>query len=138
MIALLVSLALSQAKPAGGVFPGAQAPTYKIANGKGTATLLVDQKSAKEASMAVLKFDAGAEVPEHAHDGSAEVLYVRTGKVEMVIGGTKQIAGAGDAIFIPAGTKHSAKALEASELVQVYTPSGPEQRFTQGPRVPAK
>ena len=112
------------------------APVHRIAGGKGTARLLLDASTgASAAALTHLTFAAGAEVPEHTHEGSAELLYVEEGLLEMTVGGKPYTAGPGDAVYIPAGARHSARATRAVRAVQVYAGPGPEQRFRQGERV---
>lgn len=118
------------------------APSYVIADGKGRARLLLDEgKGGKEASVTLLELDAGAAVPEHVHDGSAEILYIQKGAVEMIVDGKPVQASQGDVVRIPAGVKHSAKVVgkETLQAVQIYVGPGPEQRFTKGtPTTPVK
>lgn len=115
---------------------GETAPAYRILNGKGTARLLLGPGNGiQEMAVDEILFDPGASVPEHAHDGSAEILFIQSGAVDMTINGDHVPAGAGDAIYIPAGAKHSARVLgdrEPLRAVQIYLPPGPEQRYTQG------
>ncbi|MEW5854857.1 MAG: cupin domain-containing protein [Myxococcota bacterium] len=121
------------------VVSSSTAPMHGILNGKGSATLLHNASTgSKEASLSVLVLQGGAEVPEHVHETSVELLYVEEGRVEMVVGGKAVSASAGDAIRIPAGVKHSARVPpgnSAARAVQVYVGPGPEQRFTAGPRL---
>lgn len=115
-----------------------EAPRHAIAQGKGSATLLHNASTgATAASMTVLVLDKGASVPEHVHETSAELLYIEEGEVEMTVNGQKLRAGKGDALYIPAGVKHSAQVVSEGAMrgVQVYAGPGPEQRFTQGPRL---
>jgi quercetin dioxygenase-like cupin family protein len=131
MFLLLAALAA-----AGPVTDGDTAPSYRIAAGKGTATLLLGPANGTpEAALDVLTFEDGAAVPPHVHDASAELLYVLEGRVEMVIGGQVVVAEKGDAIRIPAGVEHSARAVGTLRAVQVYVGPGPEQRFTAGEKV---
>ncbi|MFP2912170.1 cupin domain-containing protein, partial [Pyxidicoccus sp. 3LFB2] len=120
------------------VVPAAEAPRHIIAGGKGRATLLINPTTgATAASVTLLELHPGAEVPEHVHESSAEILYIEEGAAEMVVNGEKLRAGKGDAVYIPAGAKHSARVVskDASlRAVQVYAGPGPEMRFTQGPR----
>ncbi len=114
----------------------AQAPTFRIAQGKGTAILLVNEETgARAASMGVLELQGGAGVPEHVHEHSVEMLYVEEGDAEMTIEGQVLPVRSGDAVYIPAGTRHAARIPEGTprfRAVQVYVGPGPEQRFRQG------
>jgi quercetin dioxygenase-like cupin family protein len=117
--------------------PTSEAPRHVIAGGKGRATLLLNPSTgATAASVTLLELQPGAEVPEHIHDASAEILYIEEGTAEMTVSGEKLRVGKGDAVYIPAGAKHSARVSPGPtfKAVQVYAGPGPEQRFTQGPR----
>jgi putative monooxygenase len=118
-----------------------EAPRHLIANGKGSATLLLNASTgATAASMTLLELGKGAGVPEHVHESSAEILYIEDGAAEMTVSGQKLRVERGDAVYIPAGAKHSAQVVSEGPLraVQVYAGPGPEQRFTQGPRADKK
>ena len=86
MLQLLV-LAVLAADPKAQIVAADQARSYLIANGKGQATLLLGAAQGAPAALSVLTLAPGAEVPEHTHDGSAEILYVEEGRVEMTIAG---------------------------------------------------
>ncbi|MCE9671596.1 cupin domain-containing protein [Myxococcus stipitatus] len=115
-----------------------EAPRHVIAGGKGRATLLLNPSTgATAASVTLLELQPGGEVPEHTHDTSAEILYIQDGAADMVVSGQSLRVGQGDAVYIPAGAKHSARVVTPGatfKAVQVYAGPGPEQRFTQGPR----
>lgn len=119
----------------------AEAPRHGIAQGKGSATLLLNPGTgATAASLQLLELQPGATVPEHVHEGSVEILYIEEGEGEMTVAGQTLRVAKGDAIYIPAGAKHSAKVVSekvALRAVQVYAGPGPELRFTQGPRLDA-
>ncbi len=53
------------------------------------------------------EFTEDVEVPEHSHE--AQWGAVLAGKVDLTIDGVKQTYSKGDKVFIPKGTKHSAK-----------------------------
>jgi putative monooxygenase len=118
------------------VVGGAEAPIYRIAKGRGTATLLVNEDTgAREASLGVLELQGGVAVPEHVHADSVEMLYVEEGSAEMTVEGQRLTVRPGDAVYIPAGQRHSARVPEDTprfRAVQVYVGPGPEQRFRQG------
>lgn len=135
MLTLVAALLLHQ------VTPAAQTPTHRILNGQGLATL---HALAEGASVQTLQFADGAEVAEHVHEKSDEILVILSGSFSVTIGDKKQTAGPGDTIHIPKGVKHSARAScpqgppdapTAAKALQVYTPAGPEQRFKQGEKV---
>lgn len=133
MIPSLLALCLAADLPA--VVPAATAPTYSVANGAGSVSLLLNASTGSPLAVDRLVLNKGAAVPPHRHEGSAEILVIVSGSVDMIINGAPVHAGAGDAVQIPAGVEHSATAVEALDAVQIYTPPGPEQRFTAGPRL---
>src|SRR5262245_23918076 len=53
-------------------------------------------------------FDPGYAAPRHTHPGE-EIIYVLEGTLEYEIGGKTSSVKAGDVLFVPAGTVHSAK-----------------------------
>ncbi|WXH30080.1 hypothetical protein WA016_04050 [Myxococcus stipitatus] len=116
----------------------AEAPRHLIAGGKGRATLFLNQATgATAASLTLLELQPGGEVPEHTHDTSVEILYIEDGAADMTVSGQTLRVSKGDAVYIPAGAKHSARVVSPGvpfKAVQVYAGPGPEQRFTQGPR----
>lgn len=118
------------------VVSSAEAPAFRISQGKGTATLLVNEETgARAASMGILDLQGGAGVPEHIHENSVEMLYVEEGGAEMTIEGQVMPVKQGDAVYIPAGTRHAARIPEGTErfrAVQVYVGPGPEARFRKG------
>ncbi|GEN10792.1 hypothetical protein MFU01_58290 [Myxococcus fulvus] len=116
----------------------AEAPRHIIANGKGRATLFLNESTgATAASLTLLELQPGGEVPEHTHESSAEILYIEDGAADMTVSGQTLRVSKGDAVYIPAGAKHSARVVSPGvpfKAVQVYAGPGPEQRFMQGPR----
>mgnify|MGYP001590924649 CR=1 FL=1 len=115
------------------VVNGGETNPYVIAGGKGIAKLYLNRDTgSEEAALSVLVLKPGAEVPEHAHESSAELLFVVEGSVELVIDGKPYRAQKEDAIYIPSGIRHSARVPGVGKLVkvvQVYVGPGPEQRF---------
>jgi quercetin dioxygenase-like cupin family protein len=78
-----------------------------------------------------LRFSPGGGVPEHNHAGSLEVVYILNGTGELVLEGKKSIVKAGDVVHIPVGMKHAFRnnGTDSVDLIQVYSPPGPEDRF---------
>ncbi|WP_433619611.1 cupin domain-containing protein [Paenibacillus cellulositrophicus] len=71
--------------------------------------------------MMEVHFEAGAEGYEHAHPHE-QMSYCLRGRVEFTIGGKKTVIAQGEHIVIPMGARHGAKALEASALLDCFTP----------------
>jgi quercetin dioxygenase-like cupin family protein len=115
------------------VVEAAKVTSYPIANGKGEAALLLDQLPIGAASLQRFEASAGAEVPAHSHERSDELLYIVSGRAEMIIDGKTTPVGPGDAVHIPMGTPHQVKVIERLVAVQCYAPGGPEQRFKPRP-----
>src|SRR5437762_3460887 len=108
--AVLLCLNFGTAKPTvpvrGATIDRASQPVHVIAEGKGGARILLDETTApglKEAAMTELVMLPGANVPEHTHDTSAELLYIIEGHGTMTLDGQASPIRAGMAIFIPAG-----------------------------------
>ncbi len=117
------------------VIPAESVPTFISPAGDAGFTVLLDQASVgSDTALSLGTFLPGATIPEHVHDGSAEILYMLNGEMEMTIGSVRVVARAGSAIYIPPDTPHSATVLgqiEPVKVVQVYSPGGPEQRFKE-------
>jgi len=57
----------------------------------------------------------------HSHPHH-QLIYVVSGRLRIVIAGEEFLASAGDSIVIDGGLVHQASALEASEILDVFTP----------------
>jgi quercetin dioxygenase-like cupin family protein len=141
---ILASVATTGAEPLSRalIIHGSDAPTHRIADGKGTATLFLNATNGSpEVALTGLTLEPGAKVPEHTHE-SGEWLYILSGTASFVVSGETLTAKDGDAIFIPKGAKHSAAVAADTKVplvaLQVYAPAGAEQRFTKGPKVELK
>jgi len=106
---------------------------YRILGGQGEVALVLDKGvvATDAFSQQRLTLQPGAAVPSHQHSGSAELIYVVSGKTETTVEGATKVLGAGEAIWIPAGAQHAAKVVgkEPLAVVQFYVPGGPEQRY---------
>jgi quercetin dioxygenase-like cupin family protein len=66
--------------------------------------------------------DPGADVAEHSHDNE-EFGHVVRGAIELRCNGVTTIVREGDGFVVPAGTPHSARALdEGCQLLECYAP----------------
>jgi mannose-6-phosphate isomerase-like protein (cupin superfamily) len=55
----------------------------------------------------VMSIPPGGEVGEETHPDNDQVLYLVEGRAKAVLGGAEQPFEAGDAVLVPAGTKHN-------------------------------
>lgn len=110
-------------------------PVLTAANGKMRVRILLDAQSngARLGALSVLEGDADVAVPEHTHDGSAEVLLIEEGEGTMKLGDRELTVRPGMMVYVPEGTVHDFRGAGTGPLraIQVYSPSGPEQRFRQ-------
>lgn len=82
-------------------------------------------------SLGTLEGDPTLGVPEHTHEESAEVLWIRDGSGTMRVGDETRVIRPGTFVYVPPKTIHGFEPDGARPLFayQVYTPAGPEQRF---------
>src|SRR5262249_38917305 len=74
----------------------------------------------RETIQAIVEIAPGAIAPMHTHPGK-EIIEVRDGTLEYEIGGTVSKVKAGDALFVPAGTPHSAKNIGTGRGAELAT-----------------
>jgi quercetin dioxygenase-like cupin family protein len=63
----------------------------------------------------------GSELAEHSHP-QEQIGYLLSGKIEFIINGERQIAEPGDSWCIQGNVPHYAKALEDSDVIEVFHP----------------
>jgi quercetin dioxygenase-like cupin family protein len=66
-------------------------------------------------------FEPGAVGYEHAHPHE-QLSYCLKGAIEFTIDGEKQVIRQGESVVIPSGARHGVTALEASALLDSFTP----------------
>ena len=76
--------------------------------------------SGREVVQVRVDLDAGVAFPGHTHPGE-EIIYVIEGTWEYEIDGKPVTAKAGDVLFVPAGTVHSAKNAGAGNAAELAT-----------------
>lgn len=115
-------------------------PALLVAGGKLRVRILLDAEGqgARYGGLAVLEGDADVRVPEHTHPDSAEILLIEDGEGVMRLGDRQVRVHPGAAIYVPKGTIHDFRGAGTRPLraIQVYAPSGPEQRFRALPPAP--
>ncbi len=74
-----------------------------------------------------IRMDAGSVVPTHTHPHE-QTGYLASGRIRFRIGDQERELSAGDAWMVPGGVPHEASALEASILVDIFSPPREEYR----------
>ena len=109
------------------------AAALPLFGGKGRATPLLDVAHTGDRAVYLgkLEVEPGVEVPRHAHAGAEEIIFVAAGAGELTVGSEKFPFEGPEALYIPAGQPHAVKftGTDKAELVQIYAPAGPEDRY---------
>lgn len=66
-------------------------------------------------------FEAGAAVPEHAHVHE-QVSYIVSGRMMFTVSGKEMELKAGESLRLPSNVPHAARALEASTVLEAFSP----------------
>ena len=72
-------------------------------------------------TLAYVDVDEGADLPEHAHEHE-QVLNLLEGRFELILGGERILAEAGQVIVIPPNVPHSGRALTRCRILDVFNP----------------
>jgi quercetin dioxygenase-like cupin family protein len=130
LLVLLLALGLALAGE-GQVVRAGSGQMLRSPDGLATIELLLEPPGAGAAYLGRAVFLPGARAPEHRHPESEELIYVLSGQGTMTMRDTTLAVEKGMAVRIPAGVPHSftVEGEEPMEVVQVYNPGGPEQRF---------
>lgn len=111
----------------------ATTPALAAAGGTMRVRILLDRdgQGARHGGLAWLDADADARVPEHRHADATELLLVEEGDGLMRLGDREIRVRPGVTIVVPRGVLHDFRGAGTQRLraLQVYTPSGNEQRF---------
>ncbi len=111
----------------------ATTPPLAAAGGAMRVRILLDRdgQGARYGGLAWLDADADARVPEHRHSEASELLMIEEGDGLMRLGDREIRVRPGTTIVIPRGVLHDFRGAGTQRLraLQVYTPSGAEQRF---------
>lgn len=109
----------------------------QIANGEGTMWLLSelyrDELKDRPYYMGFIKLKPSANISEHVHELSTEILYVESGTATLTIDGQTINMAPNMAVHIPKGKRHSIQVTgnEPFSTVQIYSPNGPELSFKE-------
>lgn len=77
--------------------------------------------SGSELMICRFDLDRDVEIPNHAHPHD-QAGYVVSGKIRITVDGKSCDLGAGDSYSAPSGALHSALALQASVVVDTFSP----------------
>ena len=76
---------------------------------------------AERMTIARVDIDAGSALPEHAHPHE-QITTLVAGDFELTVGGEVHRMRAGCVVVIPGGVRHSALALTACRVIDVFQP----------------
>ena len=71
--------------------------------------------------------------PPHVHVAGEEIMYVIDGRHEVLLDGRTDIAGPGDMIYVPRGTRHRYSNIgsQPGKMLSIHTPGGFEKFFDE-------
>ena len=76
-----------------------------------------------------VRFEAGAAVAAHSHPHE-QATYVASGRMEFTVDGKLIEVGAGESLLLRSNVPHAARALEASVIVDAFSPPREDLRAT--------
>jgi mannose-6-phosphate isomerase-like protein (cupin superfamily) len=109
---------------------------FPIAGGQAEIAIFYDRAGGlAAASLGVITARPGMRIPAHVHERETEMVLILEGTGTMTIDGETHRIAPMTAIQIPPGVEHAVlfDGDGPVRALQVYTPSGPEQRFKQPP-----
>jgi quercetin dioxygenase-like cupin family protein len=65
--------------------------------------------------------EAGATVPEHAHDHE-QVVNVLEGEFELTVSGESRVLGPGTVVVVPSNARHAGRAVTGCRILDVFYP----------------
>jgi quercetin dioxygenase-like cupin family protein len=68
-----------------------------------------------------VRFEAGAAVPQHSHPHE-QISYVASGRMLFTVDGQVVEVASGDSLHLPSNVPHAARALEASTVLDTFSP----------------
>lgn len=106
---------------------------YELPGGQSSVAMFFDADATgdRAAYLGVLTAGPGTRIPPHAHAAETEVVLVLSGAGVMTVNNDTLPIAPMTAVQIPPGVTHAFEvtSVEPVVAVQLYTPSGPEQRF---------
>ena len=68
-----------------------------------------------------IRFEAGAAVPQHSHPHE-QISYVASGRMAFTVSGEAVEVAVGESLHLPSNVPHAARALEASVVLDTFSP----------------
>jgi mannose-6-phosphate isomerase-like protein (cupin superfamily) len=69
----------------------------------------------------------GEDIGEEVHEGTDQFFRIEEGEARFVVDGREHIARSGDAVIVPAGTRHNVLNNSNEKPLRLYTIYGPPQ-----------
>ncbi len=71
--------------------------------------------------MTRMEFEAGCEIPEHAHEHE-QITLILDGEMEITVAGETRLLSQGEAVAVPSNVLHSARFPTATVAVDAWSP----------------
>ena len=110
---------------------GGQPPPNTSPTGTRTSALVGKDNGAVGLTVLNAGIDPGAGLEPHIHPNYEEVFLVLEGEIEGLLGEETRTLGPGDALFAPAGTKHTVRnrSTEPAKVIAIYPTTSPKRTF---------
>jgi mannose-6-phosphate isomerase-like protein (cupin superfamily) len=81
----------------------------------------------KHEQLVLMCLQKGEDIGEEAHDDTDQFFRIEEGEARFVVNGHEHIARSGDAVIVPAGTRHNVMNNSSEKPVRLYTIYSPPQ-----------
>jgi quercetin dioxygenase-like cupin family protein len=105
------------------IHPGAGETAHELADS--AAVQIGHAETAGDFTLIEVALSPGGVVPDHAHAGEDETIYVLEGTLDVRLGGEGRSLGAGEYVLAPSGTSHgfTNAGFDATRLLLIASPA---------------
>jgi quercetin dioxygenase-like cupin family protein len=69
-----------------------------------------------------VRYEPGAEVPQHSHEHTEQLMYMLEGELEMTVGAETRTIGGGDVVVVNPGVAHSLRSASGCVFLEALSP----------------